>query len=148
VPLERALALAEPEGYVRMFVDEGPPMAQLLQEGVTSRMMPEYAGRLLTALRTEQQESTGESPIPTTPTSPVPAAVQAPATSQALIEPLSEREVEVLRLFRSELTGPEMASELVIALSTLRTHTKRIYSKLGVNTRRAAVKRAVELGLI
>ena len=66
----------------------------------------------------------------------------------SLIEPLSQRELEVLRLFRTELSGPEIARELVIGLSTVRTHTKSIYSKLNVNSRRAAVRRAEELGLI
>ncbi len=71
----------------------------------------------------------------------------APALSP-LIEPLSQRELDILRLFKTELSGPEIARELVIALSTVRTHTKSIYSKLNVNSRRAAVKRAIELGLI
>ena len=65
-----------------------------------------------------------------------------------LIEPLSQRELEILRLFKTELSGPEIAAELVIALSTVRTHTKSIFSKLNVNNRRAAVKRAAELHLI
>ena len=64
------------------------------------------------------------------------------------MEPLSERELDVLRLFKTELSGPEIARELVIGLSTVRTHTKSIYNKLGVNSRRAAVRRAEELGLI
>jgi LuxR family transcriptional regulator, maltose regulon positive regulatory protein len=68
--------------------------------------------------------------------------------SQLWVEPLSQRELEVLRLFQTELTGPEIARELVIALSTLRTHTKGLYSKLNVNNRRAAVKQAAELNLI
>jgi LuxR family maltose regulon positive regulatory protein len=72
----------------------------------------------------------------------------APSTPQPPIEALSQRELEVLRLFKADLSGPEIAEELVIALSTLRTHTKRIYSKLNVNSRRAAVTRATELGLI
>jgi LuxR family maltose regulon positive regulatory protein len=69
-------------------------------------------------------------------------------TPESLIEPLSQRELEVLRLFKTDLSGPEIARELVVALSTVRTHTKGIYSKLNVNNRRAAVKRAIELGLI
>ena len=69
-------------------------------------------------------------------------------TNQGLIEPLSERELEVLRLLRSELDGPEMARELVVSLNTLRTHTKNIYAKLGVTNRRAAVRRATELDLL
>jgi LuxR family maltose regulon positive regulatory protein len=67
---------------------------------------------------------------------------------QNLVEPLSQRELEVLRLFKTELSGPEIAQELVVALSTVRTHTKSIYSKLNVNNRRAAVNRAVELNLL
>ena len=67
---------------------------------------------------------------------------------QPLVEPLSRRELEVLRLLKTELSGPEIARELAIALSTVRTHTKSIYSKLKVNNRWAAVKRAAELDLI
>jgi LuxR family maltose regulon positive regulatory protein len=70
------------------------------------------------------------------------------SASQSLIEPLSQREFEILRLFKTELSGPEIANQLVIALSTVRTHTKSIFNKLNVNDRRAAVKRAIELGLI
>ena len=64
-----------------------------------------------------------------------------------MIEPLSERELEVLRLLRTELSGPEIASKLIVSLNTLRTHTKNIFNKLGVNNRRAAVRRAEELNL-
>ena len=135
-PLQQALTLAEPEGYVRMFVDEGPPMAQLLREAAARGIMPDYTGKLLAAFEAEQLRSAGESPLPT------------PPASQPLIEPLSQRELDVLRLFKTELSGPEIARELVIALSTVRTHTKSIYSKLNVNNRRAAVKRAAELDLI
>ena len=67
---------------------------------------------------------------------------------QPLIEPLSERELEVLRLLRTDLNGPEIARELVVSLSTVRTHTQNIYTKLGVNNRRAAVRRAEELDLM
>jgi len=134
-PLERALKLAEPEGYVRMFVDEGTNMAQLLREAATNGIMSDYASKLLTAFGANQ--SLDEE----TPHSAAPA-------SGSLIEPLSQRELDILRLFKTELSGPEIAQELVIALSTVRTHTKSIYNKLNVNSRRAAVKRAIELGLI
>jgi LuxR family maltose regulon positive regulatory protein len=70
----------------------------------------------------------------------------APA-SQGLIEPLSERELDVLRLLGTDLDGPEIARELIVSLNTVRTHTKNIYAKLGVNNRRAAVRRARELDL-
>jgi LuxR family maltose regulon positive regulatory protein len=135
-PLQQALTLAEPEGYVRMFLDEGSNMLQLLREASTREIMPAYTDKLLAAFESEQLRSAGESPLPTLLASPL------------LIEPLSQRELEVLRLFRTELSGPEIARELVIALSTVRTHTKSIYSKLNVNNRRAAVKRAEELHLI
>jgi LuxR family maltose regulon positive regulatory protein len=136
VPLERALRLAEPEGYVRIFVDDGPAMAHLLLEAAARGILPDYTGKLLAAFEAEQQKRVVEPPLPTAP------------AAQPLIEPLSQRELEVLRLFKTELPGPEIADELVIGLSTLRTHTKSIYSKLNVNSRRAAVNRAVELGLI
>ncbi len=67
---------------------------------------------------------------------------------QPLIEPLSERELDVLRLLDSDLAGPDIARELVVSLATVRTHTRNIYAKLGVNNRRAAVRRAGELGLL
>ncbi|HZG66508.1 MAG TPA: LuxR C-terminal-related transcriptional regulator, partial [Herpetosiphonaceae bacterium] len=136
VPLQRALTLAEPEGYVRMFVDEGPPMVHLLLEAAARGIMPDYPARLLAACGAEQPRSAAESPLPTSP------------ASQPLVEPLSWRELEVLRLFKTELSGPEIAQELMIAVSTVRTHTKSIYSKLDVTNRRAAVNRAAELGLI
>ena len=138
--LERALRLAEPEGYVRMFVDEGAHMARLLREAARHGMLPDYAAKLLFAFEVEQQNETSKSHPP------VPSKLS--PTSQPLMEPLSERELDVLRLFKTELSGPEIARQLVIGLSTVRTHTKSIYNKLGVNSRRAAVRRAEELGLI
>ncbi|MEM8808259.1 MAG: LuxR C-terminal-related transcriptional regulator [Cyanobacteria bacterium P01_G01_bin.38] len=132
--LERALILAEPEGYVRIFAECGSPMARLLQKAMTRDITPTYTQQLLTALETWGQKS--QKPPPHAP------------TPHPLIEPLSQRELEVLRLLNTELSGPEIARELVVALSTVRTHTKRIYSKLNVTNRRAAVKRAAELDLI
>ncbi|MBK7781752.1 MAG: AAA family ATPase [Ardenticatenia bacterium] len=136
VPLERALRLAEPKGYVRLFLDEGAPLAQLLRAAAARSRLPGLAGRLLEAFDPEPSSSVGASAGPSARAAP------------QLIEPLSQRELEVLRLFRADLSGPEIACELVIALSTLRTHTKHIYSKLDVNSRRAAVNRAIELGLL
>jgi LuxR family maltose regulon positive regulatory protein len=126
MPLQQALTLAEPEGYVRMFVDEGPSMAILLEEAAKHGIALNYVRQLLTAFG--------------------PASDKMPV-KQGLIEPLSERELEVLRLLRTDLDGPEIASKLIVSLNTLRTHTKNIYSKLGVNNRRAAVRRAEELDL-
>ncbi len=134
--LGEALALAEPGGFIRIFVDEGAPMAQLLSEAAAHGMMPDYISKLLAVFEAEQKGSAGESPH------------LALASSQRLIEPLSERELEVLRLLRTELNGPEIARELLVSLNTLRTHTKNIYNKLGVNNRRAAIRRAEELDLL
>ncbi len=127
VPLERAVALAEPEGYVRVFVDEGGPIALLLEDAARRRLAPGYVRQLLAALgRTKAR-----------------APVQ-----EGLIEPLSQRELEVLRLLGTDLGGPEIANQLVVSLNTVRTHTRNIYAKLGVNNRRAAVRRAEELDLL
>lgn len=126
VPLAHALELAEPERYVRIFVDEGPPMKVLLDAAVKQHFAPTYVRRLRTDLRTPAKARPGE---------------------QGLIDPLSERELDVLRLLGSDLGGPDIARELVVSLNTVRTHTKSIYAKLGVNDRRAAVRRAADLGL-
>ena len=137
--LERAVTLAEPEGYVRVFADEGQPMAALLR--AAARVTPrehgaaasEYVRRLLAAVG-ETADST-------------PFEVGLAQPRQGLREPLSEREFDVLRLLRSDLDGPDIARELTVSLNTMRTHTKNIYAKLGVNNRRAAVSRADALGL-
>jgi LuxR family transcriptional regulator, maltose regulon positive regulatory protein len=125
--LAEALALAEPGGFIRIFIDEGPPMAALLREAAKHPIAPNYVRQLRAAFG----KAEGITPLP-----------------QLLIEPLSERELEVLRLLGTELNGPELARELMVSLNTLRTHTKNIYNKLGVNDRRAAFRRAEELDLL
>jgi LuxR family transcriptional regulator, maltose regulon positive regulatory protein len=160
--LERAVTLAGPEGYVRTFLDEGEPMRILIEdlrskiENPSHRLdehLVDYADKLLDAfarspavpvLPIENQQPKALAPGAHRP------GWSAPGNTgvQNLVEPLSQRELDILRLFRTELSGPEIAQELVIALSTVRTHTKSIYSKPGVNSRRAAVKRGIELGLI
>ena len=126
VSLERALTLAAPEGYVRMFVDEGPPVRSLLEAAGQAGIAKEYVEHLLAAC---SAGATGTPP------------------QQGLIDPLSRRELDVLRLLGTDLGGPDIARELFVSLNTLRTHTKNIYAKLGVNDRRAAVRRSAELGL-
>jgi len=143
-PLERALRLAEPEGYVRLFVDESSPMARLLREAYRRGIRPEYTSKLLAAFEDEQLAHVDSELPAASPAKGAPAK----STPDDLAEPLSERELDVLRLFGTALSGPEIAQELVVALSTVRTHTKSIYSKLNVNSRRAAVERARELGLL
>ncbi len=125
--LERAMSLAEPEGYVRIFIDEGPPVASLLKAAAKQGIARNYVRRLLVTV----SETEHDSPV-----------------KQDLIEPLSERELDVLRLLGSELDGPAIARELMVSLNTMRTHTKNIYAKLAVTSRRAAVRRGQELDLL
>ncbi len=140
-PLERALTLAEPEGYVRIFVDEGESMRLLIldfrlliekESRDQARKLIGYIDRLLAAFA--RPASIPQSKIDN--------------LKSTMVEPLSERELEVLRLLRTDLSGPEIARELMVSLSTVRTHTQNIYAKLGVNNRRAAVRRAEELDLL
>ncbi len=121
------LELAEPGGFIRIFIDEGPPMEALLRETTKHSTVSNYVRQLLEAYGNTE----GRTPV-----------------SQHLIEPLSERELEVLKLLKTELNGPEIARELMVSLNTVRTHTKSIYNKLGVNNRRMAVRRAEELDLL
>ena len=132
--LGETLAMAEPGGFIRTFVDEGPPMARLLNEIQNLRIAPHYVRRLLATFPTKESERT--------------ELLKRGATETELIDPLSERELEVLQLLKTELTGPEIAEELVIALSTFQSHTKSIYSKLNVNNRRAAVLKAESLHIL
>jgi LuxR family maltose regulon positive regulatory protein len=127
VPLERALTLAEPEGYVRLFTDEGPAMLALLAAAAKRKIAPNYLPQLLASFGKREDRT---------------------FLNRGLIEPLSERELDVLRLLGSDLDGPAIANELSVSLNTLRTHTKNIFAKLGVNSRRAAVSRAAELDLL
>jgi LuxR family maltose regulon positive regulatory protein len=121
-----ALARAEPEGYVRVFVELGPPMTRLLRTTSFDGAAARQAARVLAA---------GE------------PAVVATTDRPRLVDEMSSRELQVLRLLRSDLSGPDIARELMVSLNTMRTHTKNIYAKLGVNNRGEAVSRAAELGL-
>ena len=124
--LERALILAEPEGYIRIFVDEGEAIRPLIKKLSRTGDHP-LAGYMIKLLAAFTQPTT--------------------TVTSEMIEPLSERELEVLKLLRSELSGPEIAQQLIVSINTLRTHTKNIYNKLGVNNRRSAIRRAEELDL-
>jgi LuxR family maltose regulon positive regulatory protein len=125
--LGRAVTLAEPEGYVRIFVDEGASMVALLRSAAKQGIAPGYVRRLRAAVTAAD----GDAP-----------------TNQGLIEALSERELDVLRLLATDLSGPDIARQLTVSLSTVRTHTKHIFAKLGVTNRRAAVRRGAELDLL
>jgi LuxR family maltose regulon positive regulatory protein len=145
--LGHALALAEPGGFIRIFVDEGPPMAQLLSEASDRGMMPDYVGKLLAAFEVEEQpglagrqarpgQRNGKSYLPSTP------------PAQPLIEPLSQRELEVLQLVAQGLSNREIGERLFLALDTVKGHNRRIYGKLQVHRRTEAVARARELELL
>ncbi|MBN1660530.1 MAG: tetratricopeptide repeat protein [Anaerolineae bacterium] len=127
--LAQALALAEPEGYVRLFVDLGGPMAALLKGAGSRGLAPRYVGQLLAAFASGSVATVA-------------------AEDQPLVEPLSERELEVLVLLAQGLSNAEIGRRLFISLPTVKSHTGSIYGKLGVHARAQAVARARELGML
>ena len=132
--LERTLTLAAPEGYFQLFVDEGLPMARLLQEAQSRGIETNYVQRLLSAFPAGQSG-------PTLPSQPQTQGFD-------WIEPLSEREIEVLQLIADGLTNPEIAARLFLSLNTVKVHTRNIYGKLDVHSRTQAVARARGLGIL
>ena len=138
--LGHALVEGVPAGYVRLFLDEGPPLEELLRTAAARSDLPgaEPAADLLRAADTGPSEPAQHS------------QTAQPRTTDDTVggEGISDRELEVLRLLATELTGPEIAQHLYVSLNTLRSHTKHIFTKLDVNTRRAAVRRATDLGLL
>ena len=127
VSLTAALHQAEPEGRRAVFVDEGPAMARLLHVALQRGAPRAFVRQLLDDLRADGER---------------------PRVRRDFVEPLSDRERDVLRLLRGSLTGPQVARELGMSVHTLRSHTKSVYAKLDVHGRREAVARAVELGLV
>jgi LuxR family maltose regulon positive regulatory protein len=147
--LERALSLAEPEGYVRTFVDEGAPMAALLSQAASRSIAPDYVGKLLAAFEIETKDrGRNLGPARSAGTMEPSPSTLVLRPSSRLVEPLSNRELEVLRLLDTDLTAPEIAGELVVSVNTVKTHIKRIYSKLDAHSRYEAVERAKELGFL
>jgi LuxR family maltose regulon positive regulatory protein len=132
--LEQALTLAGPEGYTRIFLDEGPPMMRLLYQAAQRGIYPEYAGQLLAAFEI--------APVSKAP-EPPPAVHPAPA-----VEPLTLRETEVLQLIAEGLSNREIAQRLFISLSTVKRHAATIFGKLAVYNRTQAVARGRDLGLL
>ena len=132
--LERALTLAEPEGYFRIFVDEGLPMARLLYEALSHDIAPDYVQRLLKAFPVEEPEKAESS--------------QPHGLDSELVEPLSERELEILQLIAEGKSNQEIGSQLYLSLNTVKAHTRNIYGKLGVNSRTQAAARARALGIL
>jgi LuxR family maltose regulon positive regulatory protein len=134
--LAPALSLSEPAGCVQFFMEEGTPMVELLRHAVSRGIAPKYASELLERFETKQ--GVGPPPHLSTPV----------AKTQPLVEPLTQRELDVLRLLATRLSTAEIADRLFIAVSTVRSHTKNIYGKLSVHRRADAVERAKELKLI
>ena len=136
VSLERSLALAEPEGFARVYLNEGAPMEALLREAAAQGVHPKYVRKLLEGFKVWKYESTGES-------STLPLS-----HTQPLTDPLTPRERDVLHLISQGLSNKDIAERLVIALNTVKRHTSSIYGKLSVKSRTQAVARARELGLL
>ena len=133
-----ALALAEPGGFIRLFVDEGPPMAPLLSEAAARGVMPDYIGKLLAAF----EDLTKDEGLTTRLASSV---IRNPSS---LVEPLSQRELEILQLIAQGLSNREICERLFLALDTVKGHNRRIFGKLQVQSRTEAIARARELGLL
>ncbi len=129
--LEKALAFAEPEGYVQVFLEEGPPMARLLHEVATRGVTSWYAGKLITAFSGH-----------------IPQLDKHGALVNQLVQPLSAREIEVLKYMAEGKSNAEIASHLYLSPNTLRAHSHHIFGKLDVHNRLQAVNKAKELGLI
>jgi LuxR family maltose regulon positive regulatory protein len=132
--LERALALAEPEGYIRTFVDEGPPIARLLYEALSKGIAPDYVQKLLAAFPVEKPDQLPRTLIHT--------------GESEWIEPLTDRELDVLQLIAEGLSRQEIAAQLVLSLNTVKTHARNIFSKLGVKNQMQAVGKARIMGLL
>ena len=150
--LEQAVILAEPGGFIRLFVDLGPPLDRLLDRLRWQGVAPDYITQILVAFETTRQ-GTGDDGRPTTLAALVPSSVvrgrPAPArVSSSLLEPLTPRELEVLTLLGQHLTNNEIAEDLVVSPTTVKTHTLNIYRKLEVNSRKQAVARARELSIL
>ena len=133
--LQQALTLAEPEGYVRLFVDEGPAMVELLNIAISHNITPDYARKLLEA-------------FPKYDLSAIQSAKEIAVGTHLLVESFSEREIEVLRLISEGYKYQEIAEKLVISINTVRYHTRNVYSKLGANNRTQAIGRAKELNIL
>jgi len=132
--LERALALAEPNGFFRTIVDEGPSMAHLLFEAFSRDIAPDYVQRLLAAFPIDQKVKTDQT--------------TSRATDSKYVESLSDREIEVLQLVAQGRTNPEIAEKLYLSQHTVKVHARNIYGKLGVHNRTEAVNKARALGIL
>jgi LuxR family maltose regulon positive regulatory protein len=134
VLLEKAITIAQPEGYIRIFVDEGPPMVHLLYAALEKEIQPDYVRKLLAAFPADQPENDSKP--------------QTQKNEFDWIDPLSERELEVLQLIAEGLTNQEISTRLYLSPHTVKTHARNIYSKLGVKGRTKATAKARAMGLL
>jgi LuxR family transcriptional regulator, maltose regulon positive regulatory protein len=141
LPLQHALALADPEGYVRMFLDEGSSMMQLLRDASAREIMPDHTDKLIAAFESEKRKSEDKPDLP-------PALPEGHRDGEPLIDPLSQRELKILQLIAQGLSNREIGERLFIALDTVKGHNRRIFDKLQVKSRTEAIARARELGLL
>jgi LuxR family transcriptional regulator, maltose regulon positive regulatory protein len=152
LPLQHALELAEPEGYVRIFLDEGSNMRQLLREASSREILPDYTNKLLAAFEAEKRpvlagldanpgKSDGRLDLP-------PVLPEGHRDGEPLIEPLRQRELEILKLIAQGLSNREIGERLFLALDTVKGHNRKIFNKLQVQSRTEAIARARELGLL
>ena len=131
---EHVLNLAEPKGFIRIFVDEGQPMASLLYEALKREIAPEYVQRLLAAFPVTEPEGV--------------TSTKSQVDQSGLIEPLSDREIDVIQLIAKGLTNQEISNKLFLSMHTVKTHTRNIYSKLGAHHRAEAVAKARAFGIL
>jgi LuxR family maltose regulon positive regulatory protein len=131
--LGEVLARAEPEGFIRLFLDEGDAMAELLSAAAVQGIRPDYVGKLLAAIKAEKRKSEEKPDLP---------------PQQPLIEPLSQRELKIIHLIAQGLSNREIGERLFLALDTIKGHNRKIFDKLQVQSRTEAIARARELGLL
>ena len=139
--LERALTLARPGGFIFLFLEFGPPLADLLNRLVKKNVLADYIGEILSAFR-NVETGTGQN------VSDDQSVQRSSLSNQALVEPLTNRELEVIDLLVQRMSNKEIAGKLFISPETVKRHTINIYQKLGVNSRRGAVDKAHALGLL
>ncbi len=134
--LNDALTMAEPGGFIRIFIDEGIPMVQVLSEAAARGIKPDYVAKLLTSFEDDKKKSKNKSNQDATP------------SAQPLIEPLSKRETEILQLIAKGLSNREICEQLFLAMSTVKGHNRNIFDKLQAQRRTEAVAYARKLGLL
>jgi LuxR family maltose regulon positive regulatory protein len=155
--LAKALDLAEPGGFIRIFVDLGPQMADLLKQLIKQNLAVSYAGQILAAFKDDDHRAVpdpnsllippSDSPHHPLTESPRPPVSPSPS-SQPLVEPLTNRELEILDLLGQRLQNKEIAAKLFVSPETVKKHLNNIYGKLSVSGRRQAVGRAMDLGIL